>query len=50
MLSGWANISWDGVGMNLYATGFPETGFSFDGLVILTVKFVIGDASKNFDF
>ena len=36
--------------MNLYATGFPEMGFNLDELVIFTVKLVIGDASKYFDF
>lgn len=32
--------------MNLYATGFPETGFNLDGFVIFTVRFVHGEASR----
>lgn len=32
--------------MNLYATGFPDTGFNLDGFVILTVKLVHGEASR----
>jgi hypothetical protein len=36
--------------MNLYDTGLPETGFRLVGFVILTVRFVVGEASKNCDF
>jgi hypothetical protein len=36
--------------MNLYDTGLPETGFRLAGFVILTVRFVVGEASKNCDF
>lgn len=43
-------MSWEADGVNLYETGLPEIGFNFDGFIILTVKFVIGEASKNFDF
>lgn len=44
-LSGCAKRSCVGDGMNLYATGLPEIGFNLDGLVILTVRLVIGEAS-----
>src|SRR4051812_15014617 len=49
MLSGCASMSCAGVGMNLYPTGFQDIGFNFEGLVILIVRFVIGEASRYFD-
>ena len=44
--SGCASSNCDADGMNLYATGFPDTGFNFEGFVILTVMFVHGEASR----